>query len=350
MKGRKRHHGRRSERNSRRLPLSQPGLMSPTPAERSAESSAHSSPANADSQPALLPSVVPAGTQAESTQSAVERGGAGGGTLAGQENEAETVVELVDVDKRLSESILWKLQEKFYATAGIEAWQKIPFYPTSNAFIGEVYAELILAFLLDYHSRLEMNEPLYIVELATGTGTFSFYLLKELLAKKAYFSGLKDLKLRYVMTDFAEKIVSEWEGKEQLAEFRDSGVLDFAIFRPEDQSSLSLAIVHHQAVRLFRSLPITARERGSMGGAMFEKIYPAVVYFQDQWSQPVAEVALAGLDGADEGLVQQFEREAGCVVRDVEVSAFALPAPGTPGLNPDHRLLPSIGWVRGNAA
>lgn len=116
-----------------------------------------------------------------------------------------------------------------------------------------------------------------------------------------------------------------------------------------DHSSLSLAIVHRDAVRLFRSLPVTARERDLTGGALFEKIYPAVVYFQDQWSQPVAEVALAGLDGSQAGLAEQFEREAGCVARDIEVSAFNLPPSAGAGLNPDHRLLPSLGWVRGEA-
>jgi type IV pilus assembly protein PilM len=114
-----------------------------------------------------------------------------------------------------------------------------------------------------------------------------------------------------------------------------------------DHSSLSLAIVHHNAVRLFRSLPMAAHERRAAAEALFEKIYPAVVYFQDQWNQPVAEVALAGLDERQANLVQQFEHETGCAARDIVAGDFNLPPSVGAGLNPDHRLLPSLGWVRG---
>jgi len=114
-----------------------------------------------------------------------------------------------------------------------------------------------------------------------------------------------------------------------------------------DHSSLSLAIVHHDAIRLFRSLPMTTREPRAVGDVLFDKIYPAVVYFQDQWNQPVAEIALAGLDEVQADLLRQFERETGCIARDIAASAFDLPSSAGVGLNPDHRLLPLLGWVRG---
>lgn len=114
-------------------------------------------------------------------------------------------------------------------------------------------------------------------------------------------------------------------------------------------NSLSLAIVHGEAVRLFRSLPLAPRDNGSGEADVFEKIYPSVVYFQDQWGQSVSEVVLAGLQGGKSGLVQQLEREAGCVAREVDVSAYPLPAPAIPGPGPDDRMLPTLGWVRGAA-
>lgn len=151
---------------------------------------------------------------------------------------SESDIEVLQAGKRLSESLLWQLQEDYYERAGISAWEQIPFYPTSNPFIGESYAELIVAFLLDYRSHIKWDEPLYIVEMATGTGCFSFYLLRSLLQKLAYFDDLKRLKIRYVMTDFTEKNVRYWETNNKLAALRDGGVLDFAVFNPVETERL----------------------------------------------------------------------------------------------------------------
>lgn len=84
---------------------------------------------------------------------------------------------VVDQEKRLSESIIWRMLENFYDTASISAWNQIPFYPTSNPFIAEAYAELIVSFLKDYRAHFDRNEPVYIIEMASGSGCFSFYLL-----------------------------------------------------------------------------------------------------------------------------------------------------------------------------
>ncbi|HEY9686913.1 MAG TPA: tetratricopeptide repeat protein [Coleofasciculaceae cyanobacterium] len=151
-------------------------------------------------------------------------------------------IQVVEEGKRLSECLLWKLQEEFYATAGLGAWDAVPFYPTSNARIGEVYAELILNFIGDCqaNSLLDFSQPFYILELATGSGAFSFYVLKELQRKIAYFETLKPLQLCYVMTDFTENIVGDWTKNDKLQPFLNAGILDFAVFRPEEQSEITL--------------------------------------------------------------------------------------------------------------
>lgn len=116
-----------------------------------------------------------------------------------------------------------------------------------------------------------------------------------------------------------------------------------------DQSSLSLAILHGENVRLFRSLPL-ALPGGALGeGALFEKIYPAIVYFQDQWGKAVGEVLLAGFDPVPSGLASQFEKEADCRVGAIDLGAHSLPPSASAGARPDHRLLPCLGWVRGEA-
>lgn len=149
-------------------------------------------------------------------------------------------VQIVETGKRLSECLLWRLQEEFYANAGLDAWDVIPFYPTSNASIGALYAEIIVRFLQDTYEMLDPTEPVYILELATGSGAFSFYLMKELQRKLVFFEKLQALNIRYVMTDFTDAIVKDWTDSEKLNPFLKQNMLDFAVFRPEEQQEIQL--------------------------------------------------------------------------------------------------------------
>ena len=65
----------------------------------------------------------------------------------------------------------------------------VPHFITCNAFIGRSYAHVLNGFLRDCMRRkdamaLDPTEPLYIVELGTGSGKFSFFMLKALLEMK----------------------------------------------------------------------------------------------------------------------------------------------------------------------
>jgi|GEM_PF-581039 len=146
-------------------------------------------------------------------------------------------------ESRLSDSVLWQLHEEYYARMGVGAWDgTVPCFVTSSAFIAEAYAEMILSFLQDYEAHLNKDEPVYIVEMATGVGRFSHLLMRELEIKLAYFSKLKDLKIRYIMTDFTENNVNVWRQHEKFQPYLEKGMLDFAVFRPEDENTLNLLI------------------------------------------------------------------------------------------------------------
>lgn len=145
---------------------------------------------------------------------------------------------VLEENKRLSESKIWSLLEQYYENASISAWNEIPFYPTSNPFIAETYAELILAFLRDYFSKLDLSKPVYIVEMAAGSGCFSFYLMKELSRLLEYFSALKQVDLRYVMADFTVNNVRSWMASEKLRPFAERGLLHFGLFRPETDKAI----------------------------------------------------------------------------------------------------------------
>ena len=88
-----------------------------------------------------------------------------------------------------SKSHLWKLMMSFYERKGPESWSQgiVPHFITCNAFIGRQYAKVLHGFIKDCmrpNSKigLDVNEPLYIIELGTGSGKFSFYMLKALEA------------------------------------------------------------------------------------------------------------------------------------------------------------------------
>ena len=89
-------------------------------------------------------------------------------------------------DTRLSESALWDMIARYFRERGVDAWAQVPFYPTSNMFVAEAYAELILAFLLDLRPHMNPEEPVYVLELGAGTGCFSYRCLRALKRKMRF--------------------------------------------------------------------------------------------------------------------------------------------------------------------
>ncbi|MEX0732531.1 MAG: hypothetical protein WED00_05130 [Aquisalimonadaceae bacterium] len=153
---------------------------------------------------------------------------------------SENKIEILEVRKKFSDCILWKMIEDFYKQAGPKAWEAIPYYATSNPSIAETYASCIIAYLLDIAPSLGKHTPVYIVELGAGQSLFCYYLLKELVEKRESFECLRGIQVRYVATDFADNNVESWERCKELQPFLTSGLLDFAVFDPEKDSMLQL--------------------------------------------------------------------------------------------------------------
>lgn len=155
--------------------------------------------------------------------------------------------------KRLSESQLWPLTRRFYDEKGPAAWQDgpVPFYITSNPFIAHTYAQIALSYLRDLCAQrqrgvttegvapIDPSKPIYFIELAAGHGQLSFFLLKQLLPLLGA-SSVRGLKVRYVMTDFAESNLRAFQDQPQLQPFVEAGILDFARFDVERSDRLQL--------------------------------------------------------------------------------------------------------------
>lgn len=150
--------------------------------------------------------------------------------------------ETLEENRKLSESLIWKLQEDLYIKQGVNLWRKRPVFVTGSAAFCEIYANLVVQFFHDQLDKLDLDKPFYIVELGSGSGAFGFRFLKFLTEKMKAFSALKEIKVRYVMTDFIDEIIPAWRKNERLKPFIDEGILDFSIFRPEHESTIKLAI------------------------------------------------------------------------------------------------------------
>jgi len=140
----------------------------------------------------------------------------------------------LEKEKKLSESLLWELQERYYRTHGPDVWSKrgLPSYATSNALTIEYDAHLILAYLQD----LGTQQPAYLFDLGAGSGQCGYLLIKKLRELAPA------LRFTYVMTDVAAKNIQFWKEHPFLKPYIQEGFLDFAVYRHDQQDPLRLQI------------------------------------------------------------------------------------------------------------
>lgn len=143
--------------------------------------------------------------------------------------------------QRLSQSLLWDLQRKFFQSAGVNAWRNeiVPQYITSNPNIAHAYARTIFGYLRDVADTLDTSQPLYIIELGAGSGRLAYHILK-LFWEFFETSTLSHIPITYVLTDFSQSNVDFWRRQSQLKPWADEGKLDFALFDAESSTSVHL--------------------------------------------------------------------------------------------------------------
>lgn len=145
----------------------------------------------------------------------------------------ESSGKILEAEKPLSESMIWKLQSDFFANQGPEAWIKgiVPQYITTNPYIANQYAKTVFGYLRDYAAREDMdkNTVIYIMELAAGVGRFTYTFLKRFL-QLIENSSLKNIKFKYIVTDFAERNIEYWQKHSFLKPYFEAGILDCATF------------------------------------------------------------------------------------------------------------------------
>jgi tetratricopeptide (TPR) repeat protein len=151
---------------------------------------------------------------------------------------------VVESERRLSRSLLWTLQRRYFERAGIDAWRTatVPHHVTNNPALAHAYAQVFLGFLRDCVGAGPApgpSDPFTLVELGAGCGRFAFVFLRAFIAMLRT-SSLASVPFRYVLTDFDPENVRFCSRHEALAPFVTQGVLDFAVFDAERDGEIRL--------------------------------------------------------------------------------------------------------------
>lgn len=154
----------------------------------------------------------------------------------------ETGEHILEKGRRLSESLLWRLQQSFFDHLGVDAWTKgiVPHYITGNGWIADAYAKVVLGWLRDCAGTLDPDHPVTLLELGCGSGRFGYLFLQRLLDLLGR-SSLSHVRVRYVMTDFTESTLEPLRGNELLQPWIEQGLLDFARYDASADGEIRLS-------------------------------------------------------------------------------------------------------------
>jgi tetratricopeptide (TPR) repeat protein len=142
---------------------------------------------------------------------------------------------------RLSQSVLWRLQRRFFERRGVAAWSEgvVPHHVTTSAFLARAYSRVAEGFARDWAGRLDPAQPVYIVELGAGSGRLAFHMLRS-LAPAGRAGDAQRGRFCYVLSDFAEANLAAWRAHPALAPWLDAGLLDIARFDAEHDAAIAL--------------------------------------------------------------------------------------------------------------
>ncbi|MCH9770183.1 MAG: tetratricopeptide repeat protein [Gammaproteobacteria bacterium] len=156
---------------------------------------------------------------------------------------------IIEKNQPYSKCALWTMQREYFDDKGIDAWVgQVPFYVTSNPFIAASYAEMTFAMMRAWVKKHPeaLQHTFYILELGTGSGRFSYYVIKRLCELAEVYQA-DDIKFCYVMSDFTQSNIDFWNQQDRLQSYVKKGVLDYALYNMEIEQSIAL---QHKGIEL----------------------------------------------------------------------------------------------------
>jgi hypothetical protein len=149
-------------------------------------------------------------------------------------------IQTLESNKRLSESLIWDLQKEAMKEdrSSLQDDDRM----TTRASFCAVYIDFIVSLLLDYGDRLDRDAPVYILELGAQRGLFSLKVLAGLKQKLLNFERLKDLKIRYLMSDWHKQ---GFDGCCENVLFKnqiEAGDLDFVLIEDPERAVIHLSV------------------------------------------------------------------------------------------------------------
>jgi tetratricopeptide (TPR) repeat protein len=133
----------------------------------------------------------------------------------------------IEADAPYDESVLWRLHDAYFATCGAAAWTggEIPHFATSNYAIARQHAALLLALVRELEAKggLGPSDEVVLLEVGSGLGAFAANFL-EALERGSGAAGRALLpRVRYVLSDYAERSVREAISRPPLREHAAAG-------------------------------------------------------------------------------------------------------------------------------
>ncbi len=149
---------------------------------------------------------------------------------------------LLEKERRLSESLIWSAQKRYFDRHGAGAWRTaaVPQSVTTHPALAHAYARLAVGYFRDCCvAGRDPTQPLHILELGAGSGRFAYLFLKA-FARMWALTPFRDVAIKYVMSDFTATNLESWRAHPALRPFAERGLLDFARFDAENDRALEL--------------------------------------------------------------------------------------------------------------
>lgn len=165
---------------------------------------------------------------------------------------------LIEHPVRFSNSKLWGILQNYFTSMGVKAWQEeVPFYISSNAFVGHRYALLVVHFIMDWQKAHPQNKDrcFTIFEIGSGPGLFSFYFLKALKTLLSIYQ-LESQKFCYVISDLIEENITFCKENKAFAPYIEKGELDFALFNVAQDQDFHLMLKDKKYSEIANETPL----------------------------------------------------------------------------------------------